>query len=605
MTETVSTPAESRFQLLDLVLDLQRGTLARAGVEIELPELSFRLLAALVRCAPEALGKDDLIRQVWGDVVVSDETLSQRVRLLRQALGEDAQEPRYIASVRGRGYRLLCPVRALSARTTVPGKARWPALAAALAALLVAVWLLWPGDRNTATDIQSIAVLPFTDLSPGQDHRYFADGMQEELLSRLAGLDNLSVVSRTTVERYRDTTMSLPDIAGELGVNAIIESSVRVTEGRVRITAQLIDAGTDRHLWAEVYDRQLTVENIFAIQQEVAERIGRALALEFASPDGAKARGLPTHDLAAYDAYLVGRYHTFRQTPEDLDLAIRYLRQAVTLDPEFAEAWTALGWSYSFVGTIYGKQPPKDVYPLAKDAVTRALALDGELANARTLYADILTWYDWDFAAAEREYEKTLELDPLNVLGYALFLSTQLRHDEAIELIERRIAAAPDDPYVRINAAWTFLRARDYERAIAEAKRAPEHPDTGAVLGYASLGQGRVEDALSIFTADLQRQGRQPRQLSQLAVACFRAGRESEGHALLAELEALSRERYISPDLLAEPYFAAGDADSGFANVFEAVTVRARGAIFLQTTSMLDDYRSDPRYRIALTAVGF
>jgi tetratricopeptide (TPR) repeat protein len=233
------------------------------------------------------------------------------------------------------------------------------------------------------------------------------------------------------------------------------------------------------------------------------------------------------------------------------------------------------------------------------------LSLDSELANARTLYADILTWYDWDFEAAEREYLKTMALDPLNVLGYALFLSTQLRHKEAIAALEKRIAANPGDPYVRVNAAWGFLHARQYSRAIEEATLAGQHPDARPVLGFAYLAAGATEQAVGVLEADLRAQGRKPRQLSNLAVAYFTAGRVAEAQQLLVELQAAADARYVSPDLLAEAYFAAGDVDSGFAALQEAVAARARGAIFLQLTPMLDGHREDPRYAALIRAVGF
>jgi TolB-like protein/DNA-binding winged helix-turn-helix (wHTH) protein len=601
------SPVTSNFRVLDLEVDLDRQTVRRDGLDIELPDLSFRLFAALIRHAPEMVSKDELVQEVWGGVVVSDETLSQRIRLLRQALGEDGQEPRYITSVRGRGYRLICDVAALESESERPSLHRhWPVVLTAIVAMAIAaLWPIIPGDDVVVPEpmIHSIAVLPFTDLSPNQDHRYFADGMQEELLTRLAKIPDLKVASRTSVEQYRGTTLNLTEIGGALGVGAIIESSVRVADERVRITVQLIDAQTDRHLWAESYDRELSVANIFAIQQEVADTISRALT-EGHTAAGADHVQLPTNSLDAYNAYLVGRAHTFAQTPEDLALAIDYLEQAVEIDPEFAEAWASLGWAYSFRGTIYGRQPPREVYPQAKAAVTRALAIDNTLADARDLYADILAWYDWDFAAAEREYKKALELEPLNVLGYALLLSVQQRHEEAIALLEQRIAANPDDAYVRINAGWAYLRDNRFEQAIAEASLAPNHTDARAILGFAAMGMGDIEGSVEIFDESLREQGRRPRHLSNLAIAYFEAGRDEEGRALMAELETAAAAQYVSPDLIADVHFAAGDPDAGFIAMNAAIEARSRGMIFILTNPWLEPYREDPRYAELVQAVG-
>ena len=624
MNETVSIPEHTLFRLLDLEIDLGRQTLKRGDEPIPLPNLSFRLLASLVRHAPDTLSKDELVREVWGEVVVGDETLSQRVRLLRQALGEDGQDPRYISSVRGRGYRLLCDIEPVQERSHGPAQSSHPTasqtthgstrrltwLAAALAVAGLLMWGIWsmvshkPG-APAAADINSIAVLPFVDMSPAGDHGYFADGMQEELLNRLVQLDRLKVASRTSVEAYRSTDKSLPEIAQELGVGAVIESSVRIADDRVRITVQLIDGATDRHLWSDVYDRELSVENVFSIQEEVAEQIGKALALEYPG-DGAPAPVLlPTTSIEAYNAYLLGRAHTFAQTPEDLDRAIALLREAVDIDPEFAEAWATLGWAYSFGGTLYGRQPPRDVYPEAKQAVMRALAIDNELSDARSLYADILSWYDWDFEAAEREYVKTQALDPGNVLGYVLFLSTQLRHEEAIALIEETIERYPDSAYVHINAAWTFLRARDYERAIIEAELAPLHTDARAVLGFAYLRMGDTGRAIEEFETDLRLNGRRPRQLASLASAYFESGRQQEARQLFQELTAIADTGYVSPEIVAEVHFAAGEIDAAFDVLEQVIEVRSRGAIFLQTDPRLDEFRDDPRYLALIDAVGF
>lgn len=602
-------PAASRVQLAELEVDLATGTVWRDGKRLDLPELSFRLLAALISHAPSGVGKDELIREVWGDVVVGDETLAQRVRLLRQALDEDSQNPRFITSVRGRGYRLICPVEAASsARKPRSRRLHWLAAAAVFIAVAILVspnFDISPGDTPGVLPqaLNIVAVLPFQDLSPDRNHGFFADGMQEELLARLSQLRELSVVSRTSVERYRDSDTSLPQIAADLGAVAIIEGSVRVDDRKLRITVQLIDGSSDVHLWAKTYDRELSIENVFAIQQEVADSIAEALKLEFTTQRLTSIE-LPTNNLAAYNEYLLGRYHTFQQTPESLELAVTYLSNATELDTQFAEAYATLGWAYSFLGTAYGRYAPAEVYPKAREAALRAIAIDSNLANARTLYADILTWYDWDFELAEQEYLRTIEIDPLNVLGYALFLSCLERHDEAIALVERRVAAQDDDPYVRVNAGWRYLNAGQYKKAIDAAKIASQHPDAATLMGLTYLAQGDVTKAIEVFQQDLDKQGRQPQQLTNLSVAYFKSGDDAKASMYRSELETLAEQRFLSPALLAAIEFAAGDADRGYELLQEAVNVRAREVIFLRVNRMLTGYRDDPRYAELLSAVG-
>ena len=387
-------------------------------------------------------------------------------------------------------------------------------------------------------------------MSASQDHQFFADGMQEQLLSRLAQIDELAVISRTSVEPFRDSDLGLSVIAAQLGADAVIEGSVRGDDERLRVTVQLSDGASDEHIWAENFDRQLSVLDIFTVQAEVANQIAEALRLNYVE-EVADGVVLPTQDLEAYNLYLLGRYHTFRQTKTDLDHAIDYLEEAIAIDPEFAEAYATLGWAYSFLGTGYGSRLPDEVYPKAREAALRAMALDANLADARTLYADILTWYDWDFVAAEREYQKTLEIDPLNNLGYALFLSTQERHKEAVDEVERRLAAAPNDPYVRINAGWRYLHAGQFDKAIAAAIAAPDHSDSKPLLGWSRLAQGDTGQAIEVFEAAVESEGRTAGNVANLAAAFYRDGRRADADVLLAELEDYAEGNYLSPDVLA------------------------------------------------------
>ena len=597
-----TTKAGGKFRLDDLVVDLDRQSVSREGL-IELPSLSFRLLAVLLMHAPNPVSKDQLIREVWGEVVVSDETLAQRVRLLRQALGESSQDPKYFTAIRGQGYRMICAVEPLASN----GR-RLPLrlLAVGAACLVIAAGWFFSREPNEAAPdrIEKIAVLPFADLSANGTYQYFADGMQEELLSRLARLTAVDVASRTSVEAYRSTTKNISRIADELGADAIIEGSVRIDDDRVRITVQLIDARSDTHLFARDFERTLSVQNIFTIQGEVAQEVTNSLSLSPGRVEHGAVSRLPTENMEAYDAFLLGRYHTYRTTPQSLAEAIRFLERATQLDPEFALAYSDLGWAYSFMGTDYGTLAPADAYPKAKEAALRAISLDDGLGTARMLYADILAWHDWDFVAAEREYERALELEPTNVLGYALYLSARERHDEAIALMDRRLEADPDAPFVHVNAAWRYYDARQYAAAVAAAEAAGDHPDARAVLGAALRESGQIERAIAVFEADLATHGRTPNRLAKAAAAYFKNNQPGRGEALLGELEARADASFVSPMLLAEVYFSAGRTEAGFAALNAALDARVRGLIFLRVSHMLDGLRDDPRYLELLAAVG-
>jgi TolB-like protein/DNA-binding winged helix-turn-helix (wHTH) protein/Tfp pilus assembly protein PilF len=593
--------------IFDIDIDIESGTVWRNDVVVDLPELSFQLLATLATQAPAMVSKDELIAKVWGGVVVSDETLMQRVRLLRQVLGEDSQNPRYIASVRGRGYRLASPVEVVPARAhnkQVLRHWRWRSgIAIGIVVLMVVAATIGLQTEPNAPAIRTLAVLPFDDLSESKQFGFFADGMQEELLARLAGLDEVSVLSRTSVERFRGTTESIPEISKSLNADGIIEGSVRLSDNQLRITVQLIDGQADSHLWAESYEEELTLENVFAIQERVANSIAEALQAEYQRQQST-ALGLPSTNIEAYNLYLLGRYQTFRPTPENLDLAVQYLGRAVELDPDFAQAHAALGWAYSFQGTGYGRSEPGVVYPLARKAALRALQLDDQLADAHSLYADILTWYDWDFDLAEVEYKRAMGLDPLNVLGYALFLSSQSRHQESIDLVERRLAATPNDDFVKINAGWNYLRAGRYSDGIDMALQVRGHPDAPILLADGYLAAGEMAAAIEAFEDAIRLQGRGRAQLGNLAYAYFKSGQPEKAQQYLDELEEQSTTRFGSHVLFAAIYFAAGDDSNGYAMLDSAVETRERGVIFLNTGKEFAEQKEDPRFIAILDRVG-
>jgi TolB-like protein/DNA-binding winged helix-turn-helix (wHTH) protein/Tfp pilus assembly protein PilF len=609
LNEEQKTPDAGKLKMGSLVIDRQTRTVSSGDQILDLPDLSWRLLEALIRHAPNRVTKDQLIEEVWQGTVVSDETLTQRIKLLRKALPDDDKQ-RYIISIRNQGYRLRLPV---SANSSGPGKAARSNLI-----LLVAIGGLviialaaviiggpWKSREPAPESFQSLAVLPFENLSEEPDFRYFADGIHEELLTRLSRIEGLDVVSRTSVLPYRSSSLPITEIALQLGVDAVLEGSVQRAGNQVRITTQLIDGQTDHHLWAETFDRQLSMENLFAIQSEVAVAVTGALELELPGNSRSHLVELPTNNLEAYDLYLLGRFHTFQLTAENLQQAVDLLSHSVTLDREFAAAWAGLGWAYSFQGSGYTNLAPAEVYEQAREAALRALSLDSELADAHALYADILTWYDWDWEAAEREFRATLKLDPYNALGYALFLSTQLRHSESLELIENLIRRFPGNEFLHINAAWRYFNARQYDKALEQAELARNHVDYGSVVGWALLSSGRHGDALELFREELQAQPQNPSRISNLAVAHARMGNTQQSTELLSQLTSIESLQYVGADLIAAVYFELGEDEAGFEWLQKALQQRSRGLIFMQVDHVYDYLRTDPRYLALAAQVGF
>jgi TolB-like protein/DNA-binding winged helix-turn-helix (wHTH) protein/Tfp pilus assembly protein PilF len=597
-------PQNTPIQIGDLRLDPRQRCVWRGDEKIQLPKLSFDLLLCLARHAPAVVSMDQLLTEVWGDVVVGDETVKQRVRMLRQSLSETGEQPKYLESVRSIGYRLIPSV----SKADIPGAQAprnrwlWPGIAA-FAVMALAVFQMTDDQDQIVPGNEvrhwSVAVLPFEDMSPNADQAYFSDGMHEEIITRLSYIPALAVTSRTSVLPYRAADKSVAEIAAELGVNLIIEGSVRHSDEQIRITIQLIDAVSDEHLWAATYDRPLRIGDIFDIQSDVAEKVAAALQIELHA--AAAGDTLPTDSLAAYNNYLLGRYHVHRGNSRDLERSIEFFEQAIAEAPDFAAAHVGLGQALTFVGTTYGWLPPGEVFTRAELEVSEALRLDPDSIDAYSLRGDILTWYRWNWAEAEDAYKMAIDNGAQFDLGYMLLLSALGRHDEAASMMEGAIEAFPRDRWVRSNAAWRFLGAGDYERAIAEADAAiaidDSYGDVFASRGWAFLWRGNVERALQDFERNIELNGRSVSALSNLAIAHYRAGDEETTVRLLDEILAMDPATYASYENVARVFVTLGDFESAFEWLERGYAARSRGMIFLNEQRSWDSVRDDERFQ--------
>jgi len=603
----IESGSRSESQMIgDLLLDLNQRLLWRGREKIRLPKLSYELLLSLVHHAPGIVSTDQLLTEVWGNVVVGEETVKQRISLLRQALGESVECPAYIESIRGVGYRLVAPVSVTRAKRTSAFRFKTTVLAVmGMLTLGILAWNFneWRGSITPVTpkDSWSVAVLPFQDLSAGSDKAYFSDGIHEEIITRLSGVDGLAVTSRTSVLPYRDVQKNLREIARELQVNLIIEGSVRHSGDRVRITVQLIDAVNDDHLWAENYDRPLSVSELFDIQSDVAGQIANALETELVVGDEGAAQELPTDSLNAYDNYLLGRYHLWRGNAEDLRRSIDFLEAAIAEDGDFVKARVGLGHALTLAGTTYGWLAPQEAFPQAEKQVAQALRIAPDSGDALALRGDILAWYRWSWAEAEVAYQKAMANDGDGVLGYMLLLSALKRDDEALQLTEKTINRFPRDQWVRSNAAWRFLGAGELKRAIAEANIAigidDTYGDAFESRGWANLALGNTELALSDFARNVAIQERSPASLAALAVANIQANDRQEASNLLDEILALRASRFVAPEEIARVYTQLGDFDAAIFWLEQAYAARSRGLMFLDVNASWDPIRSDPRFQ--------
>jgi TolB-like protein/Tfp pilus assembly protein PilF/tRNA A-37 threonylcarbamoyl transferase component Bud32 len=467
----------------------------------------------------------------------------------------------------------------------------------------------WPQASHPVGRIM-LAVLPFDNLSGDPEQEYFSDGLTEEMISQLGSLqpERLGVIARTSAMYYKGTHKRLDEIGQELGVDYIVEGSVRREANRVRITAQLIQVSDQTQLWAESFERQLA--DVFVIQSEVAGRIARSLEVELLPSHQAQLASARGVDPEAHEAYLKGRYHLNKRTEADLKKALEYFQQAVATDPDYALGYAGLADCY-YVAAARDFLPPAEAYREAETAARRALELDDQLAEAHTALAAV-TASEYDWSDAEREYERAIELNPSYATAhhwYSLFLAAMGRHDEA--LAEIKLAHELDPLSLIINEAlgWPFYLARQYDQAIEQYERTlemePNFTPTYYDLGRAYLHKGRLKDAIRVHRKLVELSGGQWNAKAALGHTYAVAGKQEAARKILSELVALSNRSYVSPYDIARIYAGLGDKDEALAWLEKAYQERNNYLIYLKVDPDFDPLRSDPRFDDLLHRLGF
>ena len=451
----------------------------------------------------------------------------------------------------------------------------------------------------------SVAVLPFLNLSTDPENEFFADGITEDVIAQLSKIRALKVISRTSVMPFKKREQSLREIGAALQVGTLLEGSVRRAGGRVRIVAQLIDAETDRHLWAETYDRQLT--DIFAIQSDVALQIASALEAELSLNERTRIHREPTSDVRAYQLYLKGRHSYTRYTDDGVRKGIEYFRQAIAADPEYALAYTGLGLAYAELAAGIGEGilRPDLAFHEAREAITRALALDGELGEAHSVLALLKLIHDYDWTGSEREFKLALELSPgsADIYDHYSWLCAALeRFDEAIALVKR---AQELDPLAhRADLATTFLRSGQYPEALEEALRCvdfdPSYARGRSTLGWAYLKNDMVEQGLAELERAAALSPTNNLFRAQLGQAYAMYGKTSEARVMLREFEQGAQERYVSPYHIAYVYVGLGEADRAIDLLERAYQERAGSVYGLKGSFLFRSLHSHPRFKALL-----
>jgi TolB-like protein/Tfp pilus assembly protein PilF len=570
---SVPAPPPIRFGVFEV--DTQSGELLRLGSKVNLQDQPFQALLLLLERPGEVVTREELRKRLWQEntFVDFDRGLNKAINKLRVALRDDAEKPRYIETLPQRGYRFIAPVENLA---QVRDRLR----------------------PQHAPRIDSLAVLPLDNLSGDPAQEYFSDGMTEELICAIARISSLRVISRTSVMQYKGARKSLPAIAKELRVDAVVEGSVARSDQKVRITAQLIYAPEDKHLWSGRYERDLS--DVLKLQAEVAQTIASQIHKRLV-PEHTDAGGARQVHPQAHEAYLKGIFFRDKLTPVDLEKSIGLFTQAIDLDPAYAQAYGALSQSYFYLG-IFGVGHPREVFPKARANAVKALELDETVAAAHNALAVVNLLYDWDWAGAEAESKRAVELNPGHSVTHAWFaeyMSIRGRHNEAIAEFRGVLEL---DPISLVNTAWLALilyRARRYDESIAQCQNAlqmdPHYPNALWFLALSLEQKGelpeaiaKLEKAVSLSDGSFYR--------ALLARAYALAGDTTKALNILDELKALSQRRYVSPFDIAVVYVGLGDRTSAFQWLEEAYQQRVFRIIEL-TMPMFDSLRSDPGWQ--------
>ncbi|HEY6944215.1 MAG TPA: winged helix-turn-helix domain-containing protein [Candidatus Acidoferrum sp.] len=553
------------------------------GIRLKVRPQPFQVLLALVARSGDIVTRDELQRLLWPAETFVDfeHGLNTAIKELRGLLNDSANEARYIETLPKLGYRVIVPVS--KAQPIHPAKER---------------------EKDAGTPVASVAVLPFVNLSADPENEFFADGITEDVITHLAKIKSLKVISRTSVMKFKKRDCGLREIGERLGASTLLEGSVRRTGGRVRIVAQLVDGATDEHIWAETYDRDLT--DIFAIQTDVALKIATALRAELSHDERSRVGRRPTDDLAAYELYLRGRNWFHQFTEEGYRRSLLDYHSAVDRDPGFALAWVSIAGAYAelCIGGSVGKSPEETIV-LAKKAATRALDIDRELGEAHSISALIQFAFDFDWAGAERSFLRAIELSPGSAQAhqhYGWLCSSLGRHDDALRQLWR--ARELDPILIPTDVVTHLLRAGHIGEALEEARKSareqPGTPRCHSVLGWALILSGDETAGIASLERAVALSPGATLFLSQLGQACALRGDVKRARKILDEMRDRSTREFVSPYHFAYVYAGLGEADAAI-DCLERAFERRSGAIYgIKGSFLFRNLRDHPRFESLL-----
>ena len=625
--------ASGTLRFDDFELDVRAGQLRRRGVRLRLSGQPLQVLGILVERAGDVMTREELQSQIWpADTFVDfDHGLHNAIARIREVLGDSAENPRYIETLPRRGYRYIGPVESAKIppatienvadagkvlSLTAPEKRKGhlsiivrTSFACALLALGLFAWTRWRSTHAeaAASPIRSIAVLPLTNLSGDPSEEYFADGMTDQLITDLAQIGSLRVISRTSVMQYKEAKQSLPEIARTLNVDAIVEGSVIRSGERVRVTAQLLRASTDQHIWADTYDRDRG--DILKLQSELADTIAQRVRAEITPMQKAQMGKARVVNPAAYDSYVKGRlYFTNEFTKsESLRKAQHLFQESIQEDPNFALAYAGLADTYVYLAFV-GAMPRDEASHAARENLAKALELDDSIGEAYDTLGVLSSSFDWDWAAADRAFNRALELAPSYSCAHedrAIFLALVGRRSEALAEIAKIDQLDTGFSSAQSESA-AYFELRDYAHLIEASKRGlildPKDSSQHYYLGAGYQGTGRLQEAIAEYQKAMDTSD-DLRPAVALAHAWAAAGQKGKAGKMLRDLEH-NPKAMASPYTMATIYAGLDENDRALDSLKKACQEKLFDAGGIRSDFLLDSLRSDPRFQGLLHHIG-
>jgi TolB-like protein/DNA-binding winged helix-turn-helix (wHTH) protein/Tfp pilus assembly protein PilF len=639
MQEDLHLRGRLRFGVFEL--DLRSGELRKRDLRVRLQEQPFQLLAILLEHPGEVVTREELQKKLWpADTFVDfDHGLNKAISKIREALSDSAESPRFVETVARRGYRFLAEVKVVDTvpvrspedvtqphptaeardRPDLAGKLAmlkhhltslaWKISGFVLLALMTTLvtWKLHFWNRPSPV-IRSLAVLPLESLSSDASQDYFADGMTDELISDLGQISALRVISRTSVMAYKHTRKPLPQIARELNVDAVVEGTVLRSGEQVRITAQLIEASADKHLWSQSYQGEL--RDTLALQNQVASAIADQIRINLNPREQAALKNVKVVNPQAYESLLKGRYFWNKRTADGLKVALAYFNQAIEEDRKYAQAYSGLADTYALLGDWqYAVMTPKEALPKAKAAAIKALELDSALGEAHNSLAFCLDGFDWDFDSAGKEFRRAIELNPGYATAhhwYAWHLSLLGRYDEAIAEMRRAENLDPLSLIINADLAELLVIAHFYDESIRQSRKTIEMDPNFALahnqLAQAYLQEHMNDEAVAELQKAVQLSGGSPTVIANLARAYAASGKRTEAIKLLNDLKKRSNSIYSHGSEIAVIYASLGDSDQAISWLEKSYEERFNPGVLLRPG--FDPLRSDPRFQDLVRRIG-